>query len=120
LLELARSSFESSDNRAWLEWGSLLLPQLLKVVEAEAEVTEREERKRQKEEQCAAIMTQFKTDQISGKGAGAALEKLDSEFGPDEAEPEPEHSANDDEPSETDDNIPPDDNFESRMGTQAR
>ena len=92
----------------------------MKVVEDEVEVAAHGERKKQKEEHCATIMAKFKTDKLNGDKVKAQLEKLDTEFGPDEVEPKPEQSANDDKDVEMDDNMLLDDDFESRVGTQAR
>ena len=92
----------------------------MKVVEDEAEISAHGERKRQKEEHRAAIMAKFEVDKLNGDKAEEQLEKLDAEFGPDEVEPEPEQSTNDDEDMEMDDNMPLDDDFESRAGTQVR
>jgi len=117
---MARSSFDSLDNWAWLSWGSLLLPHLTKVVEAEEATVEHDEKIKQKEERRAAIMARFEADKITGDEAGVQLEKLDEEFGPGIEEPVLEESANDEEVVESDDNIPLDDDFKSRVGTQAR
>ena len=81
---------------------------------------EHEEKIKQKEERRAAIMARFEADEITGDEAGVQLEKLDEEFGLDIEEPVLEESANDEEVVESDDNIPFDDDFESRVGTQAR
>ena len=92
----------------------------MKVVEDEAEIAAHGEQKKQKEEHCAAIMAKFEADKLNGDEVEEQLEKLDTEFGPDEVEPEPKQSTNDDEDMETDDNMLLDDDFESRAGTQAR
>ena len=63
---MARSVFKSSDNQAWLLWGSLLLPHLAKVVEAEVAVSKWEEKKKKKEEWRAQIMMEFEADKITG------------------------------------------------------
>lgn len=103
-----------------MEWGALLLPRLVRTVEAEAEAAEREEKKKQKEERRAAILAKLEADEITGDAAEELFEKLDDEFGPDEEEPEPEQSTNDDDEGGSDFNLPLDDDFEPRLAAQAR
>ena len=81
-------------------------------------MSEREEKKKKKEEGHTEIMAELKADKITGDDAGKRLEELDNKFGP--LESGPEESANDKEEVVSDNNIQVDNDFDSKAGTQTR
>ena len=87
-------------------------------MEDEDAATEREEKRKKKEERCAEIMADFEADKITGDDASKRLEELDDKFGL--LESGSEESANNDEDVVSDDNIQVDDDFNSKAGTQTR
>jgi hypothetical protein len=84
------------DDRAWLEWGRLLMPVLAKVVDdeheretalalAEKEAREKEERRKARAAKVDEVLQRANTQKVTEVELEAALQAIEDEYGPDDA-----------------------------------